>query len=197
MRIFKSKASDGDQPDQWLIDSYRENGDVTHIAELFTRYTGLVFGVCMKYVKDEELARDLTMQVYEVLCDKLKTHDVKHFSSWLHRVTSNHCLMHLRKEQTQRKRKDEFKYVQEQVVELEPDWHLDNEKEKYLQALEEALAVLNPEQQHCIRLFYLKDLSYQDICEETGLTFNEVKSHIQNGKRNLKLKLQHLMDDET
>lgn len=196
MRLFKSNIPKDDLTDHELIERYKSDHDAEHIASLFTRYSGLIFSVCMKYLKDEELARDFTMEIYEVLCDKLKTHEVKHFSSWLHRVASNHCLMYLRKQQTKRKREEEHKYVQEQVVELEPDWHLENDKENYLQALEAAVADLNPDQQECIRLFYLKDLSYQEICDETGLTFNEVKSHIQNGKRNLKLMLKHLFEDD-
>ncbi|HKZ68006.1 MAG TPA: sigma factor-like helix-turn-helix DNA-binding protein, partial [Chitinophagaceae bacterium] len=52
---------------------------------------------------------------------------------------------------------------------------------------ETALKELNPEQQQCVTLFYLQKKSYQEISDATGFTMLQVKSYIQNGKRNLKL----------
>jgi RNA polymerase sigma-70 factor (ECF subfamily) len=52
--------------------------------------------------------------------------------------------------------------------------------------MEHALDLLNEEQRTCIRLFYLAKQSYQQITEQTGYTLLQVKSYIQNGKRNLK-----------
>ena len=50
-----------------------------------------------------------------------------------------------------------------------------------------ALLELNPEQQLCVTLFYLEKKSYQEIADSSGFTMMQVKSHIQNGKRNLKI----------
>lgn len=61
------------------------------------------------------------------------------------------------------------------------------EKDKTLDKLAVALQQLNNEQQQCITLFYLEKKSYQDITGETGFSIMQVKSHIQNGKRNLKI----------
>ena len=61
------------------------------------------------------------------------------------------------------------------------------EKERKLQLLEEAIAELDEAQQRCIRLFYLEEKSYQEVAEISGYNMNQVKSYIQNGKRNLKI----------
>jgi RNA polymerase sigma factor (sigma-70 family) len=59
-----------------------------------------------------------------------------------------------------------------------------------IETLLESISALKPLQQLCIRLFYLESLSYEEVAGHTGLSAGEVKSHIQNGKRNLKIYLE-------
>ena len=59
-------------------------------------------------------------------------------------------------------------------------------KEGLLQKLEMGLEALKPDQKLCLELFFLKDKSYKEIMRETGLSLNEIKTHVQNGKLNLK-----------
>lgn len=66
--------------------------------------------------------------------------------------------------------------------------------ELLLKDLTEALKHLHPEQQTCIRMFYLEKKSYQSIAIETGYSLLQVKSYIQNGKRNLRLLLEKKLD---
>jgi RNA polymerase sigma factor (sigma-70 family) len=76
-------------------------------------------------------------------------------------------------------------------MENEIDPHHDdvNEKEINLSNLNEALKSLAEKQRICVELFYLQEKSYNEVAEITGFTMNEVKSFIQNGKRNLKIYL--------
>ena len=60
------------------------------------------------------------------------------------------------------------------------------EKDKTLAIVEDSLKELNEEQQQCVTLFYLKKKSYQQVSDMTGYNLLQVKSFIQNGKRNLK-----------
>ena len=57
-----------------------------------------------------------------------------------------------------------------------------------------SLEELNPEQKQCLILFYLEKKSYQEISENTGFSLMQVKSYIQNGKRNLKILLDKKMN---
>lgn len=59
--------------------------------------------------------------------------------------------------------------------------------ERRLQILETCLNQLDKDQRVCIDYFYLKKQSYQTIMRLTGFTFKQVKSYLQNGKRNLKI----------
>ncbi len=174
--------------DEELVQRYRNSHETIYIGELYQRYTHLVFGVCMKYFRNEAEAEDATMQIFEKLINDLKKHHITAFKPWLHIVVKNHCMMHFRKETSQGKKMADLKYELKGGVENPEESHLEEalEKEYILQHLHEGIETLKKEQRICVELFYLKDQSYVQISEATGYSLNEVKSYIQNGKRNLK-----------
>ncbi len=100
--------------------------------------------------------------------------------------------MIIRSKQSKLKKEVDLQVHADSFMETESLLHLNNEKDKEHQfnQLEKAISELNEDQRRCIDLFYLKDKSYNEIAELTGYTLNEVKSFIQNGKRNLKIKLE-------
>jgi len=153
------------------------------LGELYQRYMDLVYGVCLKYYKDPETAKDSVMQIFEELVPKLKKHEIDNFKGWLHQVAKNHCLMQLR---TPRNMKTvEFKT---EFVQSEENVHLNGvlEKEENFKKLEFCLGSLAAEQRETIKLFYLEGKCYNEIAELTGQEWNQVRSLIQNGRRNLK-----------
>ena len=169
--------------DASLLQAYQSTLNQDILATLFLRYTDLVFGTCMKYLKNEADSHDAVMNIYQELVRKLHLHQVDTFKSWLYVVTKNHCLMQLRKD-----KKTVTVEFQPGVVQSEDFTHLDDilEKEKHLQALEGCIEGLNEEQKVSIRMFYLHDKCYNEIAAATGLEWNKVRSLIQNGRRNLK-----------
>lgn len=175
--------------DEDLVEYYRNSHDTVYVGELYTRYTHLVYGVCMKYLQNDNDAKDATMQIFEKLLKELKKHHITAFKPWLYMVVKNYCMMEFRKAASQKTNTQKIAKEQQQNVETDVDAHLDEkaEKELMLNGLEKGLSALKPEQQQCVKLFYLEELSYKDIAEKTGFSLNDVKSHIQNGKRNLKL----------
>jgi RNA polymerase sigma-70 factor (ECF subfamily) len=177
--------------DAELVNEYRRLGDNTYIGVLFERYSLFLVAVSMKYLKDEDEARDAAMQVFEKLLNDLKKHEITHFKSWLYSVVKNHCLMQLRSEKAHLNHEKNIKYEMGKVVELNSFLHPDHNKEKemQLQKMEEGMKTLNEKQRKCIELFYLQEKCYEEVAKETGYSMNEVKSHIQNGKRNLKIYL--------
>lgn len=177
--------------DDELISRFK-SGEQQALGVLFKRYTALVYGTSLKYLKDRDEAKDAVMQVFEKLSQTLHQHEVQSFKSWLYVTTRNHCLMYIRS----RKGK-EAKFIRHSLgEEITSDFmeshyvlHLENEPEmeQNLNKLEKCIAELVLEQQRCVRLFYLQEKCYQDVADETGFNMNQVKSYIQNGKRNLKL----------
>ncbi len=172
--------------DEALVDMYRTSKSTEAFGLLYERYSHLVYGVCMKYLKDVDNAKDATMQIFEKLITDLPRHEVQVFKAWLYRVAQNHCLMILRSNNHLTKSVDVFS---ENSVEFIDELHLKVEKEIQLTKMEDSLKDLNEDQRRCVEMFYLEKKTYIEIMQETGFNFMQVKSFIQNGKRNLKQKM--------
>lgn len=181
-----------DLPDPELIRLYRAENDPEIIAVLFQRYTHLVYGVCLKYLDDRDDARDAVMEVFENLIGKLADYEITNFKSWLHSVTRNHCLMKLRRMKGIVMDAGMIgAKIDGDFMENEDFQHQEDVMKKYgPEDLGAVLKTLKEPQRRCIELVYLEEKSYQEVCEITGYTVNEVKSHVQNGKRNLKLRME-------
>lgn len=176
--------------DEELIRQFRVTSDAAFAAELYQRYTHLVYGICLKYLKDEEDSKDAVMQLFEKLLQALQNHSIQKFENWLYITTKNYCLMVLRV------RKNRVgKLVIQDLTELdvaaeESSLEAALHQEDRLNQLENGLNHIPEEQRICLELFYLHKKCYQEITQITGYELNKVKSYIQNGKRNLKIYLQ-------
>ena len=169
-----------------IISRYKKLGDAEVLTPLFDRYIHLVFGVCLKYLNNKEEAKDAAMEIMESLIGKLLKHNITNFPSWLHTVSKNYCLMRIRN-----KKGDLFIEIDERKseqisVESDEELHQKIEEEAQLNEMGKAIVSLNTDQKQCIQLFFLEKKSYDEIAIETGYSVNKVKSHIQNGKRNLR-----------
>lgn len=176
--------------DEELIANYKNDPDPKIIGELFDRYTHLAFGVCMKHLKDVDDSKDAVMQIFEDLQDKLLTFDIASFKSWLFTVSRNHCLMILRKSSSHQKHHQLiYEKSRRNIMELNVQNHLfeGNEKEEKISLVKKGIELLKEEQRKCIELLYLQQKSYREVAELTGYDMKKVKSHIQNGKRNLRI----------
>jgi RNA polymerase sigma factor (sigma-70 family) len=171
--------------DSELLIQYRKGSDARCVGELYRRYSHLVFGVCMKYLKNSTESEDAVMEIFEKLHLDLRKVEVEHFKSWLYTVARNHCLMKMRKAGLNVSYPDEMP----QTHPYEEDTTDFEDKERLIVALENSLSTLKSEQKQCIEMFYLQDKSYKQIVVETGYALNDVKTHIQNGKLNLKKSL--------
>lgn len=190
-QVFKSRIlskqeghihlSDGE-----LMEHYKVSGNNLYLGIMLERYSLLLFGLCMKYLKNEEEAKDAVQQVFTKAIAELKKYRVEYPKSWLYMIARNHCLMQLRNKQPT----------------IPPEWaenNITDDPDPLLtqQAIADNRLLLEltgkglmqlPEPQHqCVSLFYLSKKSYQQISETTGFNLMQVKSHIQNGKRNIKL----------
>lgn len=176
--------------DEGLIDALNRSGDNDYLGELFNRYTHLVFGACLKYLKNAEESKDAVMQIFEELPEKLSQHEVKNFKSWIYSVTRNHCLMDLRRKGTEKKaREDIYQKSRQEFMESLDLYHpiVTDDKNELMTRLNAGIEQLKKEQQTCIKLIYLQNKSYSDVAKITGYDLKKVKSYIQNGKRNLRI----------
>jgi len=180
------------QTDEELVVLYQRTNDKRAVGELFKRHSLMCYAVCMKYLRNEDAAQDATMEIFEKLFTDFQKHTIKNVKSWLHSVCRNHCLMILRKPDLMVSIDGENEENEPFVMQLQAFLHPEDttaEREQTLQLLEKAISELKDKQRECIELFYLKQKSYEEIVTVTGYQMNEVKSYIQNGKRNLKIAL--------
>lgn len=190
MRFFPWKKKSA-LSDEELISSYHSSGDKAFVGELYIRYAHLMYGVCLKYYRDQEKSRDAVLQIFEKLFESLQKHTPENVKTWLMFVARNYCISDLRKMKVHSEKHSRYEKDEEEPLMPEEDVvHEKVIKEQRLQRLEDAISALGDEQKTCIELFYLKDKSYKEICDITGMNEKQVKSHIQNGKRNLKLILE-------
>ena len=177
--------------DQELLERFYADRDNQWLGILLERYTLLLLGVCMKYLKNEELARDSVQQIFLKAITELQKYRVEYFKSWIYMVAKNHCLMQLRDKPA--KNTIEVKEsIPAEADETDKESLLLNEKT--YEYMGEALKELNADQQLCVTLFYMEKKSYQQIAEQTGYSMMQVKSHIQNGKRNMRILIEKKMN---
>ncbi|RYF86098.1 MAG: sigma-70 family RNA polymerase sigma factor [Chitinophagaceae bacterium] len=181
-----------DISDQELLEYFYADKNQEWIGILLQRYTLLLLGVCMKYLKDETEAKDCVQQVFLKVLTEVPKYKIEYFKSWLYMVAKNHCLMRLRDKGAR-----QVKELTEQHI---PDDENDKQdllqNEQTYELLEKALEELNEEQKTAVNLFYLQKNSYQQISEKTGFSLMQVKSFIQNGKRNLKIILERKLKQQ-
>ncbi len=193
MWLFGNKKNTNELSDNELIAQFRKSHNAQTLGILYKRYNHLVFGVCLKYLKNEENAKDAVMQIFEELFQDLKQHNIQNFKSWLHSKARNFCLMKIRKQATVNKRHQVYEHSFSPNDAYDNFWeeNEENNLEKQLTDLEMAIELLKDEQKECIKLFYLQQKSYAEIVTLTGYELKKVKSYIQNGKRNLKKLLEN------
>jgi len=181
MKFLRSKRV-FHESDERIVLLYKETGDSLYLGVLFDRYSHLIFAVCMNYLKNEEDSKDAVICIFEKLAEDFKKYKVENFSGWLHVVTKNYCFKLLNK-------KIFFEELKEGDI---PEYFESNSSDMedlQLSLLGDALLSLSELQRKCIDLFYFQEKSYKEIEQITGYEYNEVKSYIQNGKRNLRMYL--------
>lgn len=168
--------------DEQLLQLYAQSGDDIYLSALYTRYVEMIYGVCLKYFKNSTEAKDAASEVYLLLLRRTKGKEIDNWKPWLYTVVKNYCLEQLRSRSNKLP-----KQLAADAVYSEEIYHPTNESnEAEVQKLESCIEGLDVEQQNCIRMFYLEKRSYQELSDQLNLSWGQVRSRIQNGRRNLK-----------
>lgn len=180
---MKNNNKISDLTNEELFQFYIEKDDMAYIGELYRRYIPKLYGLCLKYLGEKEIARDAVMDIFSGLPQKVRQYEINNFNTWLYSVAKNHCLQVIRKE-----KQTIFIEIKDDFVENDDSFTLNDKQQSQeeISALEYCLTELPEKQLRSIQLFYFEKQSYADIVDITGFTLSKVKSYIQNGKRNLK-----------
>jgi len=171
--------------DEEVLLQFKESGNTEYFGELYNRYTPLLYGVCLKYLQNADDAQDAVMQLFENLLPKISDYEINVFRTWIYSVVKNHCLQILRKENCKI-----IVDLNADVMESDKILHLleeEDNNDEQVSALKQCIKKLPVEQRIAIIRFFMEEMSYADIENSTGYNLKQVKSYIQNGKRNLKI----------
>ena len=190
MNFFKKKISS--KSDEDLLALYVQTNQSEYFGELYSRYIPLIYGLCLKHFQQVEKSEDVTMELFEILLTKVSDYEIKNFKTWVYTVAKNHCLQMLRKRE-----RTIFIDFNAEIMESDVVLHLleENGTEEEIAALNRCLEKLPKPQKTSISMFFMEEMSYADIAEQTGYLLKTVKSHIQNGKRNLKICIEKHQDE--
>ena len=205
-KFLRQSPDDGtsnDASDEALLREYRRTGEEKLIATLFNRYVHLVYGTCRQFLGSNEDARDTTMLVFERILHQAKKTEIQDFPRWLYSASKNLCISRLREAEKTARYKEDWEILEKSKPEfMENEGFLrlyhegSNESTGKNQRLVAALSQLDKGQRTCIRLFFFDKKSYKAIARQTGYSVQQVKSYLQNGKRNLRLLLNKDKDDK-
>jgi RNA polymerase sigma-70 factor (ECF subfamily) len=173
-----------------LLREFSLNGDLETLGELYSEYMHLVYGVCLKYLKNRDDSKDAVMHIFEKLIVEIPRQKIENFRSWLYVVTKNYCLMQLRSQKSSEEKAHEWMTDPIIFMENEVGLHPVDDEANIDEALEDCIKRLKDKQKECINQFYYQNRCYNEIAENLHLGEKEVKSHLQNAKRNLKLCLE-------
>lgn len=191
MWLFSKKQYSSDEE---LLLQFKQSGNKDLFADLFKKHVSVVYGTCLFYLQDKALAQDATMQLFEKMLEDVQKHEVKNFKAWLSFVVRNYCISQIRKNITYQKNIRFYAAFEYEETSYETEEKIRSvDDDKMLELMHSCLPKLKEKQRVCIELFYLKNKSYLEIVQETNYSVNEVKSYIQNGKRNLKLLIEELI----
>ncbi len=184
-KFLKEKIQISGFTDEELLKKYKETSDSEYFGSLYNRYIPLIYGLCLKYLKDQDKAQDAVMQIFENVVSKILNYPVLNFKTWIYSVAKNHCLQEIRSS-----KKEIVVDFNSEIMESEDIVHLLEEKDEQedrFKILEKCMELLPPPQRVAVNLFFFKEKSYIEIADITNNQLKSVKSFIQNGKRNLKI----------
>lgn len=185
-RFLRPRSTD--LSDQELLARFQQSGDSEWLGRLYSRYMELSYGLCLRYLKNDTLAEDAVLNIFESLLHKVPEHEIRNFRNWLYTFVRNHCLMQLRGSKS-----DMTVSLDSEFMQSEPFWHpLEEYSENgHLQYLEDCFTQLSPQQKSCVRLFYYEGKTYKEIAEMKCHEVGKIRSYIQNGRRKLRLCLEN------
>lgn len=164
-----------------LVAAYRERREGRHFEALYLRHRSRLFGLCLHFLGEpaeaEETVHDGFIKAYE----QFATLRGDNFGAWLTRIATNLCLNRLRARRPQA----EVDETMADMTSTPPEQGAVGAQERH--KAQAALAALSAEQRRALELKYFKGCSYQEISRLTGEDYDQVRSHLQNGRRNFRL----------
>jgi RNA polymerase sigma-70 factor (ECF subfamily) len=169
-----------------------QDRDAMALAELYDRYSPILYGLAIKILKNQMLAKDVLQDVFVRVWKNAGHYNIKQGKAlaWMASFCRNRCIDLLRLKDTQTQRSafepEDINHIQS-LVSDEKDSPLDRANDEQLrQLVKGALQKLPPEQRQLLEMAYYEGYSQSEIAEKTGTPLGTVKSRIRSGMLQLK-----------
>ncbi|MFI5252053.1 MAG: RNA polymerase sigma factor [Bacteroidota bacterium] len=194
-RIISSETSDEE-----LISSFQAGNERAFVT-IVSRFKNPLMNFVFRYIGDRDDAEDIVQETFiRLYKNKQAYRPIAKFSTWLYTISGNLARSYLRRKKIGRMISIFQRQSGREDAEYEiPDnrYRADRELEESnrTQIVQDALLSLDQHQREIIILSDIQDLSYEEICQITGLKMGTVKSRLNRARSHLKKLLQDVADD--
>jgi RNA polymerase sigma-70 factor, ECF subfamily len=171
-------------PDEELVRQFQITGNQDYFADLFKRHRRRVYLACRGFFANASAAEDATQETFLRVYRCIDSFGGGNFGGWLMRIAKNVCIDEWRKSRPEvpGDELDLGELAQPCAVDRMSDLHLAVDK------VRDEMKTLSAEQRRCLEL-KIDGYSYEETAVRTGLSVQAVKSHLQNGRRALWLRV--------
>jgi RNA polymerase sigma factor (sigma-70 family) len=170
--------------DEELASRYQATGDAEYFAQIFVRHRRLVFCACRRFFGSNCLAEDATQETFLRAYQAVRRFEQGNVRGWLMRIAKNVCI------DLWRKQRPECQMPADASIDVPDPVNLDQSMEmnRALEKVQQEMKFLSPEQRDCLEM-KMEGYSYEETAQRTGMSLDAVKSHLQNGRRMLWLRV--------
>jgi RNA polymerase sigma-70 factor, ECF subfamily len=172
--------------DEEVVRHFRETGEQAWFAEIFARHGKKVYFACRGFSWDPAAAEDATQETFLRAYEKIHQFQGGDLCGWLMRIAKNICIDHWRKRRPDAVADEvEISDDSSPAGAVTPDYDLRLSVERVWQEMKS----LPSDQRRCLEM-KIEGYSYEETAARTGLSVEAVKSHLQNGRRMLWLRME-------
>ncbi len=166
-------------PDQILAETFRSTREDRFFAEIVRRHQGPIQAACGRVLRNRSEAEDIAQDTFVAAFTKIDTYRGGNLGAWLSVIARHLCLNRLEARLTKpaEASTDMGDLAAPESFEAASHW---------ADECRVMLSQLSPPQQLSIKLFFIEGYSYKEVAGLTGFSEEQVKTHIQNGKRRLR-----------
>jgi RNA polymerase sigma-70 factor, ECF subfamily len=168
-------ASDVASADASLVAAIR-NGDEAAMAQVYDRYSGVVYSVALRVLGDTGAAEDILQEVFMQIWRSPDIFDASRGSlaGWLAVIARNRAIDSLRKRRPEAE-------ITEVIVSVEPDLVRGVEWSRTIEKIRGALGSMPPPQRSALEMSFFEGLTHSEIAAKTGEPLGTIKTRIRAG----------------
>ena len=165
--------------DNTLLIKQLQAKDERALSLLYDYYSGALYSVILKMIRDEGIAQDLLQETFITIWEKSHQYsaDKGRFYTWAYRIAKNKVLNFIRKRDILIQKEDLSVYkIEDEPVKFDVEFT----------KLKGAINQLEEHHQKAIELVYFNGLTHREAHEEMKVPLGTFKSYIQQALKKLK-----------